>query len=105
MGSLLRFVWGLIPSLAGALGIAFFSWFAGKWAKRLVERNTQRLKWDEILWGYVGTALRYLVVIVGFITALKHIGYTYAVIHSHALHFADGCGLGTPPASSTSPGI
>ena len=66
----------LISSLANlALGllIALASWLASRWVKRLVSRTAQRLGWDEILWGYFGTVLRYLTLIVGWVSASKRL--------------------------------
>ena len=68
----------LISSLADlvlGLLIALASWLASRWVKRLVSRTAKRLGWDEILWGYFGTVLRYLTLIVGWVSALKKIGF------------------------------
>ena len=62
---------GWLPDLALAVLIAWLGWRAGRWAKRLVDGATRRLEGDEILWDYLGTALRYAVVIIGYVTAFK----------------------------------
>jgi small conductance mechanosensitive channel len=58
-----------------AIFLVAVGWFAAKWAKRLLENATQRMGWDEILWGYASTALRYLVLIVLFTSALNAAGF------------------------------
>lgn len=68
----------LISSLADlvlGLLIALASWLASRWVKRFVSRTAKRLGWDEILWDYFGTVLRYLTLIVGWVSALKKIGF------------------------------
>ena len=63
-----------IPRLFQGLLIALFAWYASLWTKHLVGRGAVRMGGDEILWGYLGTLLRYLVVAVGFTTAMKKVG-------------------------------
>ena len=63
-----------IPNLVKGLVIAFIAWQAGLLTKRLINRSARRLGGDEILWNYLGTLLRYLVVAVGFVSAMKKAG-------------------------------
>ncbi len=60
-----------LPDLVLGVLIAMASWWAGLWCKRAVLRAMQRLGGDEILWNYLSTVLRYSVMIVGYVTALK----------------------------------
>ncbi len=62
---------GWLPDLMLGALIAIASWWAGLWSKRAVLRAMQRLGGDEILWNYLSTVLRYGVMIVGYVTALK----------------------------------
>jgi small conductance mechanosensitive channel len=70
------FTWliDFLPGLVKGSLIAIFSWYAGLWAKRFVDRSSIRLSGDEILWSYLGTLLRYLVVAAGFTAAMKKVG-------------------------------
>jgi small conductance mechanosensitive channel len=60
-----------LPDLLLGVLIGAASWWAGLWVKRTVLRAMHRLGGDEILWNYLSTVLRYGVVIVGYVTALK----------------------------------
>ncbi len=60
--------------LLGAL-IAMVSWWGGLWIRRTVLRAMRRLGGDEILWTYLGTALRYAIVIIGCVTGLKQANF------------------------------
>ena len=62
---------GWLPDLMLGALIAIASWWASLWSKRAVLRAMQRLGGDEILWNYLSTVLRYGVMIVGYVTALK----------------------------------
>lgn len=62
-------------NLIEATFYAVVGWIVANWAKRLLEKTAQRMEWDEILWGYVSTALRYLVLIVMFTSALNAAGF------------------------------
>jgi small conductance mechanosensitive channel len=44
-------------------------------ARYLVLRSARRLGWDEILWGYLGTIVRYLIVAIASISGLKKMGF------------------------------
>lgn len=61
--------------LAEGLLIALATWYLARWLKHLVSRTAHKLKWDEIIWDYFGTALRYLFVAVGFTSALNKAGF------------------------------
>lgn len=63
-----------IPNLFKGLAIAALSWYAGKAIKRFVASSSHRLGGDDILWSYLGTVLRYLVVAIGFTSAMKKAG-------------------------------
>ena len=64
-----------IPQLLEGLLIAAVGWAAGRWAKGLITRTVKRLGWDEIIWDYLGTFLRYLIVGIAFVSALKTAGF------------------------------
>ena len=66
---------GAVPDLVLGLLIAAASWLASRWVKQFVSRTAKRLRWDEILWDYFGTVLRYLTLMVGLVSALKKIGF------------------------------
>ena len=70
-----QWLWRFVPGLVAGLVTAVTSWFLGRWIKRLIDRMARRLQGDEILWGYLGTALRYVVVVVGFTSALEYTGF------------------------------
>ena len=66
---------GFIPLLLQGLVIALITWHLARWVKLLIDRTARRLGGDEILWNYFSTALRYLIVAVGMISALKKMGF------------------------------
>lgn len=63
-----------VPNILGALIMACGVWFLANWCKRSLNRTADRLDWDEIVWDYLGTALRYVVLAIGFTTALRQAG-------------------------------
>jgi small conductance mechanosensitive channel len=63
-----------LPNIVIALVLAIVVWIGAGWCKRAITRTAARLKWDEIIWDYLGTALRYVVIAVGFTTALRQAG-------------------------------
>ena len=71
------YLWFLafLPNLASGAFIALVTWLAAGWSKRFIDRSALRLHGDEILWGYLGTLIRYLVMIVGFVAALRKTGF------------------------------
>ena len=75
MTQLHQWLWRFVPNLAAGVLIALFSWLLGRWTKRFIDRAARRMQGDVILWGYLGTALRYAVVAVGFTSALKTAGF------------------------------
>ncbi len=66
---------GALPDLVLGMLIVVAAWLASRWIKRFVSRTAKRLQWDEILWDYFGSVLRYLTLIVGWVSALKKIGF------------------------------
>lgn len=64
-----------IPNLIKALFMAGIGWMVARWVKRLIGRTADRLGWDRILWGYLSTMVRYLIVAIVFISALKMAGF------------------------------
>lgn len=65
----------VLPDVLKGLFIVVFAWLASRLVKRLVTRAARRMKWDTILWDYFGTVLRYLVLIVGWVSGLKQAGF------------------------------
>ncbi len=65
----------VLPDLLKGLFIVVLAWLASRLVKRLVTRAARRMKWDTILWDYFGTVLRYLVLIVGWVSGLKQAGF------------------------------
>ena len=63
-----------VPDLAAALLIAVVTWYGSSWLRRAIARSARRLGWDEILWSYLGSAARWVLIGVGFTTALKQAG-------------------------------
>ena len=72
---LLAWAISFLPKLLKAVLIAAAGWFAAKWIRRAIGKSAERMGWDVILWGYVGTFLRYLVMIVFFTSALNAAGF------------------------------
>lgn len=66
---------GYLPSLVSGILTGFVTWFLARWSKRLIDRGASRWSGDQILWGYFGTVVRYLVLIIGYTSALKTIGF------------------------------
>ena len=64
-----------IPGLIQGTLIILVGWYAGLATRRLVLRSARRLGWDEIIWGYLGTIARYLVVAIAAISGLKKMGF------------------------------
>ena len=65
---------GSLPSIAKALAMAFAGWLLGRFSKSLIDRTAARLRKDAILWGYVGTLARYLIMALSFTVALRLAG-------------------------------
>lgn len=66
---------GALPGLLKGLLIVLVTWLVSRLVKRMVSRTAVRMKWDTILWDYVGTVLRYLTLIVGWFSALRYVGF------------------------------
>jgi small conductance mechanosensitive channel len=64
-----------IPNFVKGFLIAVIGWFVARLAKSIIERTAARLGWDSILWGYLSTALRYLIMAIVFTSALKTAGF------------------------------
>ena len=64
-----------LPDLIGALAIAAVTLYIAGWVRRGLGRAAVRLGWDEILWSYFGSALRWLIIAVGITSALKQAGF------------------------------
>lgn len=67
-----------VPNLLKAALMAALGWAAGRWAKRLVEAAAARMGLDAILWSYLSTVVRYLIVIIVFVAALNTAGFPVA---------------------------
>lgn len=70
----LSYLFGLIETPVRVVVLVLAGWFGGIWVRRFIIRTALRMGWDEILWRYVGTALRYLVMIMFSTSALKAAG-------------------------------
>ena len=66
---------GFLPDLLGGLVIAAATLYFAGWVRRALSRAAVRLGWDEILWSYFGSALRWLIIAVGMTSALKQVGF------------------------------
>lgn len=68
--------WALerIPQLIASALIAAFTWYLSAWAKRMVVRTASRVGGDEILWSYLGSVVRWVVIVIGMTTAMKQAG-------------------------------
>jgi small conductance mechanosensitive channel len=65
----------LVPNLVKAIFIAAFGWLVARLAKYAVQRTAKRFGWDNVIWDYLGTALRYLIMIIVFMSALRTAGF------------------------------
>ena len=75
LGGLQTWLVGFIPVFVKGLLIAFAGWFGARWSKSLIDRAAVRLGWDEILWRYFSTVIRYLVFSIFLISALRKMGF------------------------------
>lgn len=64
-----------LPNLAKGVVIAGIGVLAGRLVLRLVRRTATRLRLDMVLWDYIARALRYVTLIVFFISSLKIMGF------------------------------
>jgi small conductance mechanosensitive channel len=64
-----------LPDLLAGLAMAAVTLYLARWVRGAVGRAAVRLGWDEILWSYFGSALRWLVIGVGMTSALKQVGF------------------------------
>lgn len=65
---------GNVPNLLAAVLIAVVTWRLANWAKGAVQRAAARAGGDEILWSYMGSVCRWMLIIVGMTTSLKQAG-------------------------------
>lgn len=54
--------------------LVLLGWFGGFWARRAINRTARRMGFDEILWGYLATCVRYGMMIILFTTAIREAG-------------------------------
>lgn len=54
--------------------LVLIGWFGGIWARRGIFRSARKMGFDEILWGYFGTVVRYTLMIISFTTAIRTAG-------------------------------
>lgn len=59
------------PDLLIGLVLALTTWFAAKWVQRAIVKHAPRLRGDAVVWGYLGNAVRILLQIIGWVTALQ----------------------------------
>ena len=64
-----------LPDLALGLLIALATWQVARWVRAAVVRGAARLGWDEIMWSYMASAMRWLIVAIGFTSALEKLGF------------------------------
>lgn len=60
-----------VPELLIGLVLAIATWFVAKWVQRAIIKHAPRLRGDAVVWGYLGNAVRILLQIVGWVTALQ----------------------------------
>ena len=64
-----------IPNLVKAILMGGIGWLAARWVKSLIQGTSVRLGWDQILWRYMSTVVRYVIVAVVFTAALRTAGF------------------------------
>ena len=64
-----------LPNLLKGALIALAGWYVAGKAKQLLLRTGERLKWERTLAEYMGNTLRYAIVAVFAISALKKAGF------------------------------
>ncbi|MBT3343338.1 MAG: mechanosensitive ion channel family protein [Gemmatimonadetes bacterium] len=63
-----------LPQLLAALAITLATFYGSIWVRRTISRTARRLGGDEILWSYLGSVCRWLIMAVGMTTAMKQAG-------------------------------
>ena len=66
---------GFLPDFVAAVIIFAATLYIAGWVRRALSRAAARLGWDEILWSYLGSALRWLLVGIGITSALNQVGF------------------------------
>ena len=69
-----------LPDLLAGLAMAVATVYVAGWVRRAVSRAAVRLGWDEILWSYFGSALRWLIIGIGMTSALKQAGFPVSAL-------------------------
>ena len=64
-----------LPLLLKGAVIAVVGWYGARWLKSSIDRSAVRLGWDEIIWRYLSTIIRYVAVAVFLISALRTVGF------------------------------
>lgn len=64
-----------VPALVKGLLIATVGWIAARFVKSFIDRTAARMEFDEILWKYFSTIVRYFIVAIVLISALKTVGF------------------------------
>ena len=59
------------PDLLLGLVLALAVWIAAKWVQRVVVKGARRMGGDAVVWGYLANVARYLLQVVGWVTALQ----------------------------------
>lgn len=59
------------PDLVLGLVLALAVWVAAKLVQRVVVNSARRMRGDAVVWGYLGNVVRYLLQVVGWVTALQ----------------------------------
>lgn len=72
---LLAWLEAFVPNLVAGVAIAAATVYFAGWVRRSVSRSAARLGWDQILWSYFGSALRWLIIGIGMTSALKQAGF------------------------------
>ena len=66
---------GVLPGLAKGCGIVVLGFLVARVIRAVFARTSGRIRIDPVLWEYLGAALRYVIIIIFFISALKMMGF------------------------------
>jgi small conductance mechanosensitive channel len=75
LNSFLSWSIAFVPQLLKGIIIAIVGWYAARWVKSSIDRAAARLGWDEIVWRYLSTVIRYVAVAIVFTSALNTVGF------------------------------
>lgn len=72
---LVQWVREFLPGLTKAVLISGAGWIVSGWARRAIRKAAGRMGGDAILWSWVGSFARYLILVVVLTSALKTAGF------------------------------